>query len=116
MVKWGLGRCDRLEVTMTTKRGHSAGPWRRIPAGQCADPQSDWQVVDSAGSFVCRVDRHKRGQLDPVNTVNASLIAAAPALLAALEEALAQLKNDHNAESCPAVVAARIALRLAVGE
>lgn len=60
---------------------HTPGPWDTAPTGE---PDWEFGVCDAGGTIICRFDLWK-GDAEDEQWANASLIAAAPQMLEALQ-------------------------------
>lgn len=90
---------------MTTQ--HTPGPWN---VGQ------DSTAIEASGAIIARTF-HWANQYTPIHEsyANAKLIAAAPDLLAALEECLQRL-DSHDDQSVPECLVALAAIKKATGK
>ena len=97
---------------------HSPTPWTESPT---ANPSAEFCLADANGSIICRFD-HWKGRAEAEQDANVRLIKAAPDLLAALEQLMADLqdteddRNPETGEEYSACVAARAAIEKAKGD
>jgi len=105
-----------MTTSAAAPRGHTPGPWR---FGENVGKRPRWEIVEGADDTpVAVIQRFKGGRPLPKGEpeANASLIAAAPALLAALENALLSLETDGPASAAAALnTHGRAAIKLATG-
>jgi hypothetical protein len=69
---------------------HTPGPWKADPTDFIFDHPATWRIVDSYG-VVAEIESH--------NEADARLIAAAPVLLATLQELRRHLIGPHFADA-----------------
>ena len=81
---------------------HTPGPWKVVPY----EKDSAWECIEARGAHLACVSKAE-------NPANARLIAAAPELLAALEQMAAECRKKGPFKSLPN---ARAAIRAAKGE
>jgi hypothetical protein len=94
---------------------HSSGPWS-VSAGIAPDPKGRLIVEDCHGNPVCTTSaRGVQGRV-PIMEANAKLIAAAPELYEALEEALLLVDMSTSYRRVDIAQQARKALAKARGE
>jgi hypothetical protein len=94
---------------------HSSGPWS-VSAGIAPDPKGRLIVEDCHGNPVCATSaRGVQGRV-PIMEANAKLIAAAPELYEALEEALLLVDMSTSYRRVDIAQQARKALAKARGE
>jgi len=86
---------------------HTPGPWMAGPMVG----ESDTIWIGNGDGYVAQVTRIDG--LEPIDWADATLIAAAPDLLAALRLTVDTLSPPRNAEETAAIAAARAALRKA---
>jgi hypothetical protein len=99
--------------------GHTPGPWTIKYETNVGAARSgcDWAVVAATGAFSTNTDS---GEHDTENKANARLIAAAPELLAALEEILSGYTGllaalGHDTPSRTDLIRAEVAIAKAKG-
>lgn len=68
---------------------HTPGPWRIVVGGYATTITAALSLVDNASLPIARIIHDDSGRGRREDTANASLIAAAPELLAALDNLLA---------------------------
>lgn len=97
------------------KTKFSKGPWRLFPPS--VDPDKQWHVTDAGDTMVIRCFGFNCDPNDKACEHNARLVSAAPELLEALHNLLADTQHSkHKCDDpdCP-VEAARAVIAKAIG-
>ncbi len=90
---------------------HTSGPWRVLQPSIGVD--ANWHVTDESDTFVAHVYGFAHA-VDEQSRINATLISAAPDLLAAAETAIAYLRQNIPANPSPEYYVACARLLIAV--
>ena len=83
----------RAQLLAKMNRWHTPGPWKWTDEFRDSGGGSTWSLVGAGGYSILSCDGEANSPLGLGDVANAKLIAAAPQMLAALEEAMEFLAN-----------------------